>query len=53
MTRIPAFRATAISTFAVIAAIALSAGVAQQRASSTGTGRQKGFDQPGTKWTGA
>lgn len=52
MTRIPTFRATAISIFAVIAAIALSTtSVAQQRASSSGTAQQKGFDQPGTKWT--
>lgn len=52
MTRISAFRAAAISIFAVIAPIALStASVAQQRATSSGTAQQKGFDQPGTKWS--
>ena len=50
MTPVPAFRTTALSIFAVIAAIAFSTtSVAQQR-SNAATSRQD-VDQPGTRWT--
>lgn len=52
MTGMPPFRAP-VSIFAAVVWMALSSpSVAQrQRGSGSGTGQQKGFDQPGTKWT--